>query len=163
MKKIGLQMNLCMSITLSIALTLLGQLLSGHFSVTGTLISLVLSLAASFLIGIVIPMPKLRTAACRKCGVDTFSPKGNALSAAISDVIYTPVITLCNIILAHSNAVQHGASVPFLRMFIPSLLLSLAAAYVLILLLTPLFLKIILKNAGVDAPDPSGAPDQLEH
>ena len=161
MKKIGLFMNLCMSITLSLALTLFGQLMSGHISVIGFLISLVLSLAVSFLIGIVIPMPKLRTALCRKCGIDTFSKKGNALSALLSDVIYTPAITLCNIILAHSNAVQHGASVPFLRMFIPSLLMSLAAAYVLILMLTPLFLKIILKKAGVEHPDPTGAPDEL--
>ena len=49
MKKIGLYMNLCMSITLSLALTLFGQLMSGHISLIGFLVSLVLSLAASFL------------------------------------------------------------------------------------------------------------------
>ena len=43
MKKTGMKMSLCMGITLSFFLSLTGTVTSGHFSVSGWLISFVIS------------------------------------------------------------------------------------------------------------------------
>ena len=151
MRKIGIQMSICMGMTLSFCLALLGNLLGGHFSLPGFLISFALSTVVSLVIGFLVPMQKVGGAACRKAGIAERSPKGNALTSLISDVIYTPFITLCNVILGYRNAVQHAAETPpFIAMFLKSLLISLAAAYVLLYVLTPLFLKAILKRNGID-------------
>ena len=154
MKKIGMQMSICMGVTLSLCLSLLGNLMGGHFSLPGFLISFLLSTFVSLVIGFLVPMQKVGGAACRKAGIPERSPKGNALSSLISDLIYTPVITLCNVFLGYRNAVSHGSSVPFAGMFIKSLAVSLVVAYVLIFLLTPLFLKMILKKNGIDPNQP---------
>lgn len=149
MKKIGTQMSICMGITLSFALSLLGNLLGGHFTIPGFLISFLISTVISLIIGFLVPMQKVGGAACRKAGIEARSPKGNALSSLISDLIYTPVITICNTLLGYRSAVSRGAEIPLVPMLVKSLLVSLIVAYVLIFVLTSVYLKIILKKNGI--------------
>ena len=156
MKKIGIQMSILMGITLSFCLSLTGNLISGHFTLPGFLISFLVSLLVSMVIGFFIPMPKLEASVCRKLNIEQRSLKGNAVTAVISDLIYTTVITLAATALAYPKMVKAGGSVSFGGMFLGSLLPSLLIGYVLIFILKPLFLRLVLKKNGID---PSGLQD----
>ncbi|MBR5722647.1 MAG: hypothetical protein IKX57_03390 [Oscillospiraceae bacterium] len=160
MKKIGLQMSVLMGITLSFFLALTGNLRSGHFTLPAFLISFLLSTVISLLIGLFVPMPKLEGAVCEKLQAEPRSMKGNAVTALVSDLIYTPVITLVMTLLGYRQAVQHGASVSFGGMFLVSLLVSLVLGYVLIFVLKPLFLKLVLKANGMDPSNMQGGPKE---
>ena len=149
MQKIGMKMGLLMGLSLSFCLSLYGNLKSGHFTIPAFLVSFLISFVISVIIGVVVPMPKLEAGVCEKLGVNQRSPGGNALTSLISDLIYTPVITLAMTLLAYKQATAHGASIPFLGMFIGSLLISLLIGFVLIILLKPLFLKLVLKSNGI--------------
>ena len=150
MKKIGLQMSILMGTALSFCLSLFGTLHSGHFSVPAFLVSFLVSLIVSVVIGFLVPMPKLEAAVCGKCGVEQRSLGGNLLTALLSDLIYTPLISLAMSVLAYRQAVQHGGSISFGGVFLVTLLTSLLIGYVLIFLLKPLFLKMLLKKNGID-------------
>ena len=150
MKKIGMQMSILMSVTLSVLLSLLGNLMSGRFSVTGFLISTVISIAVSLVIGFLLPMQKVGSAACRKANIEFASLKGRLFTSLISDLIYTPIITLCNVLLGYRGAVAHGAQPPFVPMLLKSLIVSMIVGYVLIFILTPLFLRFLMKRNGVN-------------
>ncbi|HAG14231.1 MAG TPA: hypothetical protein DCG49_10270 [Ruminococcus sp.] len=157
MKKIGMQMNICLSITLSFVLTLIGVL--RHFTIIGFLLSFILSLIISFAIGCLLPMPRIRTAVCKKANAAEHSKKGNLVCSLVSDLIYTIPITICNVFLGYRQAASHGADVSFLRMLIPSLLISLVVAFVLLYFATPFFLnRIIAKNGlpPIQTNRPSG-------
>lgn len=154
MKKIGRTMSICMGITLSFALSLLGNLLGGHFTVPGFLVSFLVSTVISLIIGFLVPMQRVGAAACQKAGIEARSGKGNALSSLISDLIYTPLITVCSTFLGYRSAVSHGGEVSYVKMLVPSLLVSLIVAYILIFVLTPVFLKMILKKNGINPEHP---------
>ena len=159
MKKIGLQMSILMGAALSFCLSLFGTLHSGHFSVPAFLFSFAVSLIVSLVIGFLVPMPKLEAAVCEKLNTEQRSLKGNALTALLSDLIYTPLITLAATALAYPKMVKAGGSVSFGGMFLASLIPSLVIGCVLIFFLKPLFLKLVLKKNGIDpanGPEPRG-------
>ena len=149
MKKIGMQMSILMSVTLSLLLSLLGNALSGHFTVPGFLLSLVVGLFFSLAIGFLLPMQKVGSAACKKANIEFASMKGRLFTSLISDLIYSPIITLSNVVLGYRSAVAHGQNPPFVPMLLKSLIISLIVGYVLVLILTPLFLRLVMKKNGI--------------
>ncbi len=153
MRKIGIEMSLCMGITLSFFLSLMGTLSSGHFTVPGWLLSFLISTVISLVIGFLIPMNRVMNAVDKKAGLQSGSLGARFLDSLISDLIYTPLLTLCMVGFAYWNTVRHGGFMPFLPVFLKSLLLTLAVGYVLIFIFQPLFMKIILKRHGI-----SGGP-----
>lgn len=150
MKKVGLQMTILMGITLSFCLSLFGTLHSGHFTVPGFLISFLVTAVLSLVIGFLVPIPKLEAALCQKMNIEQRSLKGNAVTAVLSDLIYTTLLTLAAVVLAYMQLTKAGGSAPFIGMYIGSLLPSLLVGYVLIFILKPLFLKLVLKKNGID-------------
>lgn len=151
MKKVGMQMSILMGVTLSFCLSLFGTLHSGHFTVPGFLISFVVSTIISLIIGFLVPIPKLEAAVCQKAKVEQRSLKGNALTAVISDLLYTVIITLAAVFLAYQNLSKAGGELPpFIMMYISSLIPSLLVGYALIFVLKPLFLKLVLKKNGIN-------------
>ncbi|MBQ7679925.1 MAG: hypothetical protein IJT34_08765 [Butyrivibrio sp.] len=157
-KKIGRRISLCMAFILSLCLSLTGNLTSGHFTVPGFLISFVLSFVISLVIGFFIPMGPLAEAVSMKLGCRPHSLPARLVESLVSDLIYTPVITLAMVGMAWRNATAQGAQIPFVPMFVRSLLISLVVAYVLIFLLQPVIVRMILRSAGVPGPDFSGQP-----
>lgn len=104
MKKMGLSMSVLMGLTMSFILSLVGTLGSGHFTVPGWLRSFVISLVISLVIGFVIPMKQVSDAACSKAGISVNTTKGRLFSALISDLIYTPLITVIMVSVAITGA-----------------------------------------------------------
>ncbi|MGN0665316.1 MAG: hypothetical protein ACI4KF_02185 [Huintestinicola sp.] len=104
MRKMGLSMSMLMGLTMSFVLSLVGTLGGGHFTVGGWVKSFVVSLIISIILGFIVPMKKLSDGACAKCNVPIHSTKGKLLSALISDLIYTPLITIIMVTLAVTGA-----------------------------------------------------------
>ena len=145
MKQVGRKMSIYMGVTLSFCLSLVGNLSSGRFTIPGFLLSFIISTIISLLIGFFVPMKKVSDNATKnmKPGIGK-----QCMEAFISDLIYTPVITLCMVFMAWRNATSHGAEIPFLPMFLRSLVLSMIVGFVLIYFLMPFYLKMILGKEG---------------
>ncbi|MGN0638879.1 MAG: hypothetical protein ACI4J0_10950 [Huintestinicola sp.] len=104
MKKMGISMSMLMGVTMSFVLSLVGTLGGGHFTVPGWIRSFIVSLIISLVLGFIIPMKKLSDSACAKCNVPIHSTKGKLLSALVSDLIYTPLLTVIMVTLAVTGA-----------------------------------------------------------
>lgn len=143
-------MSVLMGTSISFCLSMVGQLASGHFTFPAFLISFLVSLVVSLIIGFVVPMKPLSDALGKKFGLKPQSFGSRCFDALISDLIYTPIITLLLVVMAYKQAVSHGAQIPFAPMLVKSMLLSLFVGYVLILLLMPIFLKQVMKRHGLD-------------
>lgn len=145
-RKAGQKMSLYMGVTLSFILSLVGTLSSGHFTVPGWLISFVCSTIIALIIGFVVPMGKISRDLTEKLNLDPESVPAKLLKALVSDLIYTPLITLAMVYMAYRQASAHGAPVNFWGMFLPSLLLSLVVAYFCIYFIEPIFLKKVMRD-----------------
>lgn len=151
MRKIGREMSLLMGVTLSFFLSLTGVLSSGQFTLPGFLINFLISFVISLIIGFLVPMKKVNDSLGAKLGLAPHTLKTRLFESLISDLIYTPVITLVMITLAHYNATSHGARIPYVPMLLRGMLLSLAVGYVLIFIFMPLFMKLVMKRNGLGA------------
>lgn len=159
MKKVGMTVSVFMGVALSFCLSLVGNLLgsrqSGAFSVPGWIISFVISTVISLIIGFLVPMKRISDSIHSKNGGPR-SVKARLIDTLVSDLIYTPIITLAMVFMAYRNAVSGGAQIPFLPMFLSSLVVSLIVAYILIFILMPIFLKLSLKLNGIQGPQIQG-------
>lgn len=150
MRSIGIKMNILMGVSMSFVLSLVGTLTGGHFSIPSWIVSFAISLLISLLIGFVVPIKKVGDLLCVKCKVEPASMKGNLVSGIASDLIYTPIITIIMVVFMLSNVAKHapeGAVPPVGRVLPGSLAICLIVGYVVIIILQPLFLKMLLKNA----------------
>ena len=147
MRNVRKTMSIYMGVTVSFVLSLVGNLSSGHFTLPGFLMSFVVSTILALLIGRFVPMGKITSNVMRSKHLEPGKPRTKAITSCISDLIYTPVITLAMVFLAYRNAVRQGAPVKFLGMFLPSLLLSLVVGFVLIYVLESIFMNIAMKKA----------------
>ncbi len=158
-RKIGIKMNILMGVSLSFALSLLGFLSSGHFALVPWLISFALSTILSLLIGFCLPVRKTAEGICKKFSLKDRSLPSLAIDSLISDIFYTPLITLLMVFIAVNGAkksiaqavanraaVESIPQIQFLPIFLHSLLISMIAGYILIFVLQPLFLKCLTKN-----------------
>ena len=165
MRKIGLIMNILMGVSLSFALSLCGLLFSGHFETKAWLVSFALSTIVSLLIGFCIPVHKIGCALCEKMGLKERTMPFHCVDSLVSDIFYTPIITLLMVGYAFLGAKKGiemalangapAASLPqlhFMPMFGHSLLISMIIGYVLIWILQPLYLKILLAKIPVEMP-----------
>ncbi len=146
MKRVGRKVSLLMGITLSFFLSLVGNLTSGHFVLPLWLISFAVSTAVSLLIGFIVPTKKVTDGVCGKLGLAPRTLASRCVESFMSDLIYTPLITLIMVGIAYAVATQHGAPLHFLPMFLHSLVISLVVGFVLIFIFMPLYIKLALKG-----------------
>ena len=161
MKKVERRMNIYMAVTLSFFLSLIGTLSSGKFTIPSFLISFVISTIISFILGMFIPMRKIEEKACEKLKIKS-KPLSLLFNSLISDCIYTPIMTLAMVSFAHRMATKQGANIPFLPMFLKSFVISMIAGYVIICIVTPIFLLLAMRDIpkGPNGPKGSGGPSK---
>ncbi len=158
MRKIGRDMSIKMGVTMSLCLSLIGTLTSGHFTIMGFLMSFVASTVLSLIIGFIVPMSKLSTACLNSMKMRRGTMPARLMESLISDLIYTPIMTLAMVGLAFFMARKQSGGMmqtPFLAMFIPSLIICLIAGYIIIFIIQPVFLKQTMKKYGLNL---TGAP-----
>ena len=162
MKKIGRDMALWMGLIMSFCLSLVGTLTSGHFTPVGWLISFAASVAVSLIIGFLVPVGKISGDFTRKRNMQPGKIGTRCVESLISDLIYTPVITLVMVVIAYAMAMKMSggkAQIPFLPMLLSSLAICFATGFVLIFLIQPVLLKMAMKKHGVTMPGgPAGGP-----
>ncbi|MCR4908627.1 MAG: hypothetical protein K5985_07320 [Lachnospiraceae bacterium] len=106
-------------------------------------------------------MKKLTDSLCAKCGIKGGTLNARLFESLISDLLYTPFITLSMVLLAWNMAKRQAppeAQIPFLPMFLHSLGLSLVIGYVLIFFLTPFYLNITFRRNGITPPEAPRGP-----
>ena len=155
MKKIGMIMSILMGLTLSFCLSLTGNLTSEEgFKLVPFLASFAVSTVISLVIGFLVPMEKAESGAVKALGLRERSIPAGLVSAFVSDLIYTPVITLAMIALVRKIAMKmsggHAQLPPFGAMFVKSLIISFIVAFFIILIVKPVYLKLAKKLAGVE-------------
>lgn len=150
MKKIATLMSIYMGIIMSLVLSLVGTLTSGHFTMISWMISFGISLVISLLIGFLVPVKRIGDAACKACSVEPLSMKGNALSSLVSDVIYTPLITVIMVVVMLKMAAAHapeGAQIPTVGYVLPaSLIICLIVGYIVIAIMQPVLINALMKK-----------------
>ncbi len=147
MKKVGRGMNIRMGILMSLSMSLVGMLSSGHFTIPGYILSVIISGIISLLVGFLIPMGKVSALLTGKLGIKKGTFPERLLSSLVSDIIYTPIMTFSMVFLAYQMAKiqSHGmAQLNFAAMFFPSLFLTFIVGYVVIFIFQPLFLKSLM-------------------
>lgn len=136
MRKQVITYSLLMSVSISLFLSLFGLGISGHFTIQGWIVSFVLSTIISIIIGFVVPMKKINMALENKLA----SKKSVFfVSAIISDVIYTPIISASMVALAARNA-----PVPFGILYLRSVIPCFIVCYFVILFFQFAYRKILI-------------------
>lgn len=154
MRKIGRQMSICMGVTMSLVLSLVGTVVGGHFTILSWGISFAISLVISLILGFLVPMKRVSDAACNACKINPQSLPGNLFSALISDLIYTPLITIVMVVIMVGNARKQleAMGVPMEtwpkigQALVPSLIICFIVGYIVIAIVQPLFLKLIMNK-----------------
>ena len=149
MKRIGRRMGIRMSLLMSFALSVIGPLSAGQFTIPGFIISFIISTVISMLISLIIPIGKITNDLSRKWKLEDGTLKKHAIESLISDTIYTPIITLVMVSFAYMQIMKSSgghAQVPFIPMFLKSLIICYIAGYILVFIFQPMFLKSIMKS-----------------
>ena len=149
MREIAIKMNILMGISMSLILSLVGTLMSGHFSFPAWRSSFMISFVIAMFIGFVVPIKKTSDIVCEKCKVDPESKKSNLLRALISDLVYTPIITILMEIIMLNNAAKNapaGAVPPLAKVLPGSLAICFIIGFVVIAIIQPLFLNMLLNK-----------------
>lgn len=152
LRKAGLQISVYMGITMSFFLSLIENILSGHFELTLFLVTFAMSTTLSLIIGLAVPMGLINSTVTEKLGSGTIVSR--CVSALISDLIYTPVLTLAMVsvvrIMLPREAVENLPPLP--KMFIGSLIPAMIVGFILVLIFMPLFQKSVTAKLGLDHP-----------
>lgn len=164
-KKIGLKMSLYMGLTLSLFLTVTGvcvgmlkQVLAGNVppqAMIGSLVSgYIISFVISMVLGALIPMGKITRNATKNMEPGL---KKRCMETLISDLIYTPIISVAMVAFAYMSNQRKGiAGPPYIAMLIPSLIACFIVGYVLIFIFQPMFMKKIMEKEGIGPMGPRG-------
>ncbi len=142
-------MSLLMGLSMSFILTIVGLLTAGQFTVPGFLKSFLISFVVSMIIGLIIPMRKVSNKVLKKLDARPGTLKARILEALVSDVLYSPLMTLVMVYLAYREATSHGARIPFGPMLLKSEIISFIVAFILSFILTPVFMKTVMKKNTV--------------
>ena len=157
MKKVGRKMSVLMGVTMSLCMSFIGNMTSGHFTVPGFIISFIISTIICLIIGLLVPIGSIAQKASGKCGLERGSLGARALESLITDVFFTPIMTVAMISYAYTMSKKHGEAMKFLPAFLSSLGIGLVVGFLLAFILTPVFLRIAMKGAV-----PGGPPPQAE-
>ena len=152
MKKIGMQVSFLMGVTLSFFLSFTGVAASGHFSLPAWLISFVISAVVSLVIGFFVPMKKILDSMTTDRGMEPGKLSTRLMEALISNLIYTPLITIIMSTYGYIQSAKHGAKVPYGLMLGKSLIVCLIVGFILIFIFQPMIMKFVFNRNGLDYP-----------
>ena len=161
MKKVGRKISIIMGLTMSFCMSLIGNLTSGHFSVPGFLISFVISAAICLAIGFFVPVGQIAHNTCEKRGLERGSLSARCLESLITDVFFSPIMTVAMTSYAYMMSKKHDYDMKFLPAFISSLCIGLVVCFILAFIFAPIYLRIAMKGNIPGGPPPqAGKKDE---
>ena len=161
---VGMVTGVLIGILISIVLSVVGPIISGHPSVPSVLVSLLCSSIMSILIGLFVPIKKITDGACSRMKMSPDGLLGRIVFALLSDLFFTPIISFLMVFMNYKRARMHDSNVALGRMYFGNLIVSYSVAFFLILIFTPLLVKLAIKlvsnvanaeNPGVSELDES--------
>ncbi|WP_044915166.1 hypothetical protein [Butyrivibrio sp. WCE2006] len=153
MRIIGRQMGIRMGILMSFFMAIIGPLSAGHLTIPGFISGFIISSIISIIIGLIIPVGKVTGAVCKKLKLERGKLLTRIVESLISDIIYTPVMTLAMVAFAYNMAMRQSGGMAqnsFLPMFLHSCIICFVVAFFLILIFQPLFMKMLMKKNGLE-------------
>ena len=166
MKKVGVHMNILMGFVISLCLSTTNTMAAEKPDMYTWLISFGTSALISFAVSFIIPMRKIEGGALHALKIKERTLPAKLISTFISDLIYTPFLTLAMVALVRMIVTKasngHAHFPPFPIMFIKSFIFSFVVAYCIIYILQPLILRFVLKANGIapsNAPEPGKKPE----
>ncbi|MCR4787954.1 MAG: hypothetical protein K5888_05150 [Lachnospiraceae bacterium] len=154
MKAAGMKISLMMALVMSLCLSIIGNLTAKRPEgtpvisiVIGIAVSFVISFVISLIIGLLIPMGKLNDSLCHKLGLEKGRLGTRLFESFVSDVVYTPFITLAMTLFAYNTAMRQSGrnvQISYLPMFLSSLLICFIAGFILIFIFQPLFVRMFI-------------------
>ncbi len=155
MKKINRGMAPRMGITMSVILSFVGNLTSGHFTMRGFITSFIISAMISIIIGFVVPVGRVSGDVSHSLGLVRGTLPARLLESLIANTIYTPIMTFVMVYMAYATAMKQSggmAGLNFGQMFLHSLIICFIVGYALCFILQPLYLKMLCKKYDVPYP-----------
>lgn len=164
-RKISILMSVYMGFVMSIFMTITGvcvgmlpNVLQHRIPPQAMISSLIsgffISFAISMMIGFVVPMHSI-TGSATKNMEPGFGKR--CVETLISDVIYTPVISVVMVAFAYMSNNKNGEGGPsFFMMLIPSLIACFIVGFIIIFLVQPSIFKHLMNKYG---PRKDGAPN----
>ena len=159
-RKIGILMSVYMGVVMSIFMTITGvcvgmlpNVIKGLVPPQAMLLSLIsgffVSFCISVMIGFMIPMHKVTQSVTRNMD-EGFGKR--CVETLISDVIYTPAISLVMVAFAYMSNQRQGNEGPsFFVMLIPSLIACFIVGFILIYIFQPIFMRRLMRKYGPGA------------
>ena len=156
MKKVGFHMNILMGFVISLCLSTTNTMAAEKPDMYTWLISFGTSALISFAVSFIIPMRKIEGGALHALKIKERTLPAKLISTFISDLIYTPFLTLAMVALVRMIVTKasngHAHFPPFPIMFIKSFIFSFVVAYCIIYILQPLILRFVLKARYTATP-----------
>lgn len=141
-RNVGTMVGVLMGLMISFVLSIVGPLRSGHFTVVSMLVSFLCSSIISVLIGIFVPIKGITDGACSVMKLNPQKLIGRIVSAFISDLIFTPLVTFLMVLMNYKRAKNADINLSFGRMYFGNLVMSFIIAFFLILIFLPLIIKL---------------------
>ncbi len=158
MKKAGIKISVMMALVMSLALSIIGNISARRPEGTpaisiiiGIITSFIISFIVSLIIGMIIPVEKISGFLCRKLELEKGKLETRLFESLVSDIIYTPFMTLAMTGLAYFSAMKQSggrANITYSTMFLGSLSVCMIAGFILIFIFQPLFVKIFIPEIG---------------
>ncbi len=164
MRRAGMKISVMMALVMSLALSIIGNLSARRPEGTpvisiiiGIISSFIISFVVSMIIGFVVPTEKINAFFCQKLDLQKGKLETRLFESLISDLIYTPFMTLAMTGLAYITAMKQSggrAQITYSTMFLGSLSVCMIAGLILIFIFQPLFVKMFIPQAGEKNEEP---------
>ena len=147
-KKVDRSMSICMAITFSFFVTLLGTLVmmvrSGRFDSAGFAICFVANVVLGLIIGYAVPIGKMHFWFEKKFGAGDIL--GRYVESMVADLIYAPIMSLLIVCLSCFVMRAGSLSPPFWETFFPLLGISFVLGFILAFIFIPFYIKLLIKK-----------------
>ncbi len=160
MQKIYRVMNIWMSFIMSVALSLTGNLLSGHFSMERWVLSCILSFLFAIMLGYLFSVFTLEISICKRFHAEPDSVRGRLIIILVEGMIYTPISSIVMqwlMLRLASRKVPLGNVPPFLKALPGSLSACMLVGFLVVALVRPVSMRFVKKHfkqwIGEDKPE----------
>ena len=141
MKTVGRLVSIFMGLSITLVMSILGPLKSGHITAPAVLVSFLCGSILSTAIALLVPIKKISDSACGKIHVNPEGFVGRIISSLIGDVVFTPLMTFAMVFMNYKRAKMVDPNLVFGKMFIGNFIFSFIIAFFLVLIFIPLFIK----------------------
>ena len=153
MESVGPMVGIMTGVSLSLVLSILGPIASGHFHIVAFLVSFLCSSVLSIIIGLFIPVKGIADTVCKKAGADLKKIGGRLLWSLMANLLFTPIISFFMVLMAYVRNSHLDSSISFHVMFVKNLLVSLPVGLIVVVIAMPFLHKMAYKVLKLDSKE----------